>query len=288
MVQQRMKSPAVVLAAVVVCAAAACGDESDNGGATTSAGASTSGSGGAAGGVSSTGGATTSSSTGGGGAAGAGGSASSAVYHEVGGLVAVEAEHFDTNDDLGTPRAWHLSSTTVDPAVTPDPDEIHADSASGSAYMEGLPDTRVTDSDPIQEGVSIYNNVGTGPTLSYRVYFDDPGTYYVWVRAYSTGTEDNGIHAGIDATWPATGERVQFCSGKNQWTWSSAQRDSGSPPSSCGVPNTITLDVPTAGEHVIAFSMREDGFEFDKWIMTTDAGYVPSGEGPPEVEYTGN
>jgi hypothetical protein len=25
--------------------------------------------------------------------------------------------------------------------------------------------------------------------------------------------------------------------------------------------------------HTISFSMREDGFEFDKWIMTQDAAY---------------
>jgi hypothetical protein len=122
--------------------------------------------------------------------------------------------------------------------------------------------------------------------------------YYEWKKqaksmgsmwdTWKTFAEDNGIHVGIDTTWPGTGERVQFCSGKNQWTWSSAQRDSGSPPSSCGVPNTITLDVPSAGEHVISFSMREDGFEFDKWIMTDDVSYDPTGAGPPEVEYTGN
>ncbi|MBW2528996.1 MAG: hypothetical protein JRI23_32770, partial [Deltaproteobacteria bacterium] len=232
--------------------------------------------------------ATSTSSASGGGGGGVGGGSGSTVYHEVDGLVAVEAEHFEANDDHGTPRAWYLTTTSVDPGITPDPDGPHADSASNSAYVEGLPDTRVTHSDPIAEGESIFNDVGTGPTLTYRVYFDNPGTYYVWVRSYSTGTEDNGIHAGIDGTWPVTGERVQFCSGKDQWTWSSNQRDSGSPPSSCGVPNTITLDVATAGEHVIAFSMREDGFEFDKWIMTADVSYVPSGAGPPEVEYAGN
>lgn len=273
-----------VTAALVV---AACSEDSDTVGPTTAAGGTTSAPGGTGGEATSSGGSSSTTSSSGGGGVGGGGGAEAVVYQEVDGLVAVEAEHFETNDDQGTARAWYLTTPSVDPDVTPDPDEPHADSASNTAYVEGLPDTRVTDSDPIQEGESIFNTVGTGPTLSYRVHFDHPGTYYVWVRAYSTGTEDNGIHAGIDGSWPATGERVQFCSGKNQWTWSSAQRDSGSPPSSCGVPNTITLDVPSVGEHVVSFSMREDGFEFDKWIMTDDVGYVPSGAGPPEVEYTG-
>lgn len=273
---------AVALATMAACDGdAETGSASSGTGGTTSSGAGGGGEGGAATGGS--GGSSTSTSGGGGGAGGV----AAVVYHEVDGLVAVEAEHFDTNDDQNTPRAWYVTTTTIDPGVTPDPDEPHADSASNTAYVEGLPDTRVTHDDPIQEGESIFNNVGTGPTLTYRVYFDNPGTYYVWVRAYSTGTEDNGIHAGIDGSWPATGERVQFCSGKNQWTWSSAQRDSGNPPSACGAPNTVTLEVPAAGEHTIAFSMREDGFEFDKWIMSDDVTFVPDGAGPPEVEYTG-
>lgn len=208
-----------------------------------------------------------------------GGAGGAMVFGEVDGILAVEAEHFVTNDDLGTPRAWYLTTTRRVPGVEPDPDPSHADVASSAAYLEALPDTRVTHDDPIQEGESIFNNVGTGPTLSYRVEFQTAGTYVVWVRAYSTGGEDNGIHVGIDGQWPDSGERVQFCSGKNQWTWSSAQRDSDGP---CGVNGTITIEVDAPGEHVITFSMREDGFEFDKWIMALDPEFVPEGEGPPE------
>ena len=53
----------------------------------------------------------------------------------------------------------------------------------------------------------------------------------------------------------------------------------GSP---CGQPRTITLDVDTPGEHIITISMREDGFELDKFIMTTDNTFQPEGAGPPE------
>ncbi len=101
----------------------------------------------------------------------------------------------------------------------------------------------------------------------------------VWVRAYSTGTEDNGVHVGLDGQWPASGSKLQFCNGKNAWTWSSAQRDSDGP---CGKRNTIFIDVQTPGEHLVEFGMREDGFEFDKFVLTTDAAYVPMGAGPEE------
>ena len=140
--------------------------------------------------------------------------------------------------------------------------------AAGGAYLENLPDTRATMDDPIEHGVSFHPNGGTGPMLTYRVRFETPGTYVVWVRAYSTGTEDNGIHAGIDGTFPGSGERVQWCAGKHQWTWSSAQRTTSN---HCGTPGTITLDVDSAGVHEIHFSLREDGFEFEPGVFSADA-----------------
>jgi hypothetical protein len=168
----------------------------------------------------------------------------------------------------------------VDPGVAPDPDPVHADDASGGEYVEALPDTRVTHDDTLIAGENFWNTPGTGPTLTYRVYFNTPGRYYGHARAYSTGTEDNGIHLGIDGDWPSSSERMQWCSGKNQWTWSSNQRDSGG--DSCGMPGTIWIDVDAAGEHLIMISAREDGFEFDKLVLSTDAEYSPEGQGPPE------
>ena len=103
--------------------------------------------------------------------------------------------------------------------------------------------------------------------LTYLVHINTPGRYYVWVRAYSTGSEDNGLHVGLDGTWPASGQRLQWCEGKRSWRWESKQRTQKV---HCGEPHKIYLDIETPGLHTIAFSMREDGFEFDKWLMTTD------------------
>jgi hypothetical protein len=36
------------------------------------------------------------------------------------------------------------------------------------------------------------------------------------------------------------------------------------------VPNAIYLNIDKPGEYIISFSMREDGFEFDRWLMTID------------------
>jgi hypothetical protein len=87
----------------------------------------------------------------------------------------------------------------------------------------------------------------------------------VWVRAHSTGSEDNGIHVGLNGEWVPSGQRMQWCEGKKQWSWASKQRTKEV---HCGVEQLIYLDIPTTGLHTISFSMREDGFEFDKFILT--------------------
>jgi CubicO group peptidase (beta-lactamase class C family) len=199
------------------------------------------------------------------------------VFEEQDGLVAVEAEHF-FQQTLTEKRAWHLTSPQHTPEVTPDGDPPHLEGASGGAYLELLPDTRRTHGDPLIHGENFSNQPGRLAVLHYLIHFNNPGRYYVWVRAYSTGTEDNGLHAGLNGEWPASGQRLQWCDGKNSWWWESKQRTEQE---HCGEPHGIYLDIPTAGEHEIQFSMREDGFEFDKFILTLDRHFArPDGAGP--------
>lgn len=192
------------------------------------------------------------------------------------GLVIVEAEHFTrTSADLLGQRAWYLQAGTQD-GPGPDPDGYHG-GASGDAYVECLPDTRVTHDDPMAPG-SYYDGWG-GATLEYDILFETPGTYYVWIRAFSSGTEDNGIHVGVNGVIPGSGQRWQRC-GTGGWSWSSAQRDSGGTP--CGVNGTISVTIPQAGLHTITLHQREDGFEIDRFILSNDPADVPNGAGPTE------
>jgi hypothetical protein len=109
------------------------------------------------------------------------------------------------------------------------------------------------------------------------VKFNNPGKYYVWVRCYATGTEDNGIHVGLNGEWVESGRRMQWCRSQNKWTWDSKQRTKEE---HCGIKKQIYLDIPSAGMHTISFSMREDGFEFDKWIMTKEYDILEKIENP--------
>ena len=173
--------------------------------------------------------------------------------------VKVEAENF-----VSKHPDWRTTTSNSTPNVRPDPDGSHAGSASGRAYVELLPDTRVTHGDPLITNGNFWPVAGVGPSLTYNVNIPETGRYIVFVKAYSTGTEDNGIHVGLNNRNPASGERMQWCNGKNQWTWSSAQRTNSN---HCGVARTIFLDFTFAGANTVTFSAREDGFEFDQFIL---------------------
>ncbi|MBC8245460.1 MAG: DUF5060 domain-containing protein [Verrucomicrobia bacterium] len=193
------------------------------------------------------------------------------MAEERGGLVTVEAEHF-YKQTLTKKRRWHLTTVQQKPTLKDDPDNPHLANASGGAYLECLPDTRQNHSNKLVHGENFSNLPGKLAVLHYKLKFNTPGKYYVWVRAYSTGTEDNGLHVGLNGTWPESGQRMQWCKGKNTWRWESKQRTQKI---HCGAPFKIFLNIPNAGTHEIQFSMREDGFEFDQFRLTTNRNYKP-------------
>ncbi|MEO0588482.1 MAG: hypothetical protein AAF078_12685, partial [Planctomycetota bacterium] len=147
------------------------------------------------------------------------------VFVEVDGLVAVEAEHYATQTHNES-RRWVLTSADHDPGIEPDGDPPHVEGTSSGGYLEALPDTRRTHGDPLERGVNFFNNPAetTQGVLTYRVRFNTPGRYRVWARLYSTGTEDNGLHVGLEGAWPESGRRLQWCEGKHTWRWESRQR----------------------------------------------------------------
>ncbi len=198
------------------------------------------------------------------------------IIEEKDGIVAVEAEHF-YKQDLTDVRKWYRTSKSEMAEVGRDDDNQHSYDASSNCYLEILPDTRVTHSDKLVVGENFSNKPGIVGVLHYKIKFNTIGRYYVWVRAFSTGSEDNGLHVGLNGSWPEHGKRMQWCKGKNKWTWASKKRTKEE---HCGIPHAIYLDIEKPGIHTIQFSMREDGFEFDKFILTQDKNYTPTGIGP--------
>ena len=213
---------------------------------------------------------------------GGGTSSGSGPHLEKSGRVVVEGEHFTSTaaDSTDSVSWWKQEGAQAGPA--PDPDGFHA-GASGNSYVELLPDRRVHDGDFFAPGSFNDDGDADASTLSYEINFETTGTYYVWGRIYSTGTEDNGLHVGVDGVFPASGKKMQWC-GKEFWAWANAQRDSGN--GSCGVNGTITVEITTPGVHTVTFRHREDGLELDRFVLSTDPNYTALGLGPVESQRT--
>lgn len=176
---------------------------------------------------------------------------------------------FEAEDHLNKDERW-VTTTPSTPTEENDPDGNHSDQAGGSTYLELLPDIRVTHEDEFGPPTAFWGSGGQGPQADYEVDFPEPGRYYVHGRVYSTGTEDNGMHVGLNGQWPDSGQRMQFCTAQHRaWWWGSAQRDAGGN-GSCGTEKTIWLDVPSAGIHTVSISAREDGFELDRLALMKD------------------
>jgi len=144
------------------------------------------------------------------------------VFEEVDGVVAVEAEHY-FKQELDSVRSWHLTTSAHVPVISPDGDPAHLADASGGAYLESLPDSHRSHGDPLKQGENFFPEPGLAGVLYYNIHISTPGRYYVWARIYSTNTEDNGMHVGIDGEWPESGQRLQWTK-KDSWVWGSKQR----------------------------------------------------------------
>lgn len=177
----------------------------------------------------------------------------------------IEAESLDQTVRESEDTRWTLTNP-ITPQTEDDPDGNNSDGAVGSEYIELLPDIRVAHGDPFTPPTAFWGVAGTGPTVSYEVDFPETGRYFVHIRASSSGSEDNGIHVGINDTWPPDGRAMQLCAINQGWVWSSRRRSSGGV-GHCGVDHSIWLDVEKAGVNTVMFSAREDGFELDRFML---------------------
>ncbi len=177
------------------------------------------------------------------------------------GLLTVEAEHFSGNfesfdlDGINKHR-WVLTNTA---------------GFSGDGVMLADPN------------INYNQNVNTAvePRLDYDLDFSIAGTYYVWVRALADSapgiSQNDSVNVGIDGVLPASGSSSKITGfPPGGYVWSRTKVDA----------TPATLAVPTTGPHVINVWMREDGFLFDKLLLTTNNAYVPTGFGPAETAST--
>jgi len=186
--------------------------------------------------------------------------------------ITVEAEDFE-NQTATTKREWKIVSKNNIPKTRRDPDKEHLQGSSNSKYLELLPDSLYGDNEKKIEGKNYSKTPGKVAILSYTANFKTEGKYYVWVRGFSTGGDDNSIHVGIDGNWPESGKQLYLCEElRDKWSWSSSKFGNTE---KCGTTKRVFINITKPGRHEVMFSMREDGFEFDKWAMTKSPGKKP-------------
>ena len=89
------------------------------------------------------------------------------VFQEVDGIVAVEAEHFASQDKTDV-RAWYRVEEDRVPEIKPDPDGPHLLGSSGACYVEALPDSRATHDDKIVNGESYFSKPSQAGVHTYN------------------------------------------------------------------------------------------------------------------------
>ncbi len=160
-------------------------------------------------------------------------------------VISLEAEYFDTNDSSAT-HQWINNILS---------------GASNDASMITTPNSG-----------ALSTTSANNPTLGYYAYFNEPGTWYLWIRGWgdtNSGVGNNdSLHAGLNGVLSTSADKIDsFPAG---WNWSGNTED--------GV--RASIDVPAAGIHMVNLWMREDGLSVDKFILTNDPDYQPNGTGP--------
>ena len=166
-----------------------------------------------------------------------------------GNSVVMEAEHFATSVTQGG-HSWVLESDAA---------------ASSGQALRASPDN----------GAAVNTGYTTNsPRLDFRVVFAQTGTYHVWLRGRAAGSDtgsSDSAHAGLDGAAIASSDRLSsFVAG---FSWRKSTMDGP----------VATFSVSSTGLHTVNVWMREDGFVVDKVLLTTDAGFTPSGLGPAET-----
>ncbi|MBN2531530.1 MAG: hypothetical protein JXB88_01495, partial [Spirochaetales bacterium] len=130
-------------------------------------------------------------------------------------------------------------------------------SASNGIYMVASPNAGANST-----------NSKDAPGLEFSIKLaSDNAVWYVWAlrRGYSSGDDSAGT--SID-----DGSKYEWHYGTSfSWSW---------------IRSGQTYNI-RSGYHTFNFWMREDGASVDKIILTTDAGYTPSGTGPGETPREG-
>jgi hypothetical protein len=176
------------------------------------------------------------------------------------GLLVVEAENFTGSNRAPDGHVWVAQTDRT--------------GFSGVGYVQPLPDNAVN----IGNGLGFITN---SPRLDFTVNFTKAGTNYLWFRGGEPRAAGDGdsVHAGINGAPPASAIQISGAPTFTTTGWNWVGNINGD--------TRAFIVVPNAGPHTVNVWMREDGFYFDKLIVTSEAAFIPTGVGPAESASTG-
>lgn len=207
--------------------------------------------------------------------------ASPAIYKEAGGIVVVEAEHFDSRTDNASDA--HHWAIIPDESGNPDtPVDQGFVNARGDKYMQSLPDGGANN--------NAVDRVSIDPFLDFKVQITTPGEYRLWLRWGGWDGASDSIYGQIVEMRTPGGpgpDWYRFARSINAdfnttWDGSGApSTDTANNVSAGGgeVPAVWTL---SAGTYTIRLTQREDGSAVDAVILQLSNLAAPGTPGPAE------
>jgi len=169
------------------------------------------------------------------------------VFQESGGVVVMEAEHYQ-GSSAGSGSAAGAAWT----------DQIGG-GAMGDGYVQTSPDTGLTIDAPNIESDS--------PSLSYQVQFSTAGTYYIWVKGRALGdAASDTVHYGLNGTAVSSNynESILLLS-LPAFEWTAQRGDS----------TRLSIVIPSAETHTIQLWMRQDAAQVDRLFLADSPSRVP-------------
>ena len=100
------------------------------------------------------------------------------------------------------------------------------------------------------------------PVLNFDIDFVKSGTHYIWMRVIAPNGSNNSITLRYNTSLVTEWHLPEY----STFTWVKCS-------------STFSAAI---GTNTFKLYMREDGTQVDKIVLTTNAGYTPSGEGPAQ------
>jgi glycosidase len=130
---------------------------------------------------------------------------------------------------------------------------------SGTGYIEAFP----ADTTSTTTVTTAWET--TSPQVNYSITFNNPGTYYVWVRGYAGDASSAGVYVGLNGTSPSA-PRVDLQQ-YNAWAWANTAAGSSTP---------VSITIPSAGTYTLNLWMRDSGLDVDRILLTRNPNFTPA------------